>query len=354
MVATCVRNGKNQLAPFQGQTGPTPRIDSAVAVKFQDYYQTLGVPKTASQDEIQRAYRKLARKYHPDVNKEKGAEQKFKELSEAYEVLKDPDKRKQYDELGANWKAGQEFKPPPGWKNAKFDFGGPGGFSFGGDGFSDFFEMFFGRSAGPGRGGARVRFGPHGAGFDFEQEFQQAGATHEAQITISLEDAYHGAKRQITLSDNGGPPKTYDVKIPRGVTEGAKIRLAGQGGPGRGGAPPGDLILIVHLAQHPNFQVDGHDLTTTLPLTPWEAALGAKLPVDTLEGQVTLTIPPGAASGQKLRLRGKGLPHRGHPDRHGDLYVLLKIVVPKELSDEERRLFEELAKVSRFDPRHRP
>ncbi|MCE9589675.1 MAG: DnaJ domain-containing protein [Planctomycetes bacterium] len=307
-----------------------------MAVKYQDYYETLGVPRSASQDEIQRAYRKLARQFHPDVNKTKEAESKFKLIGEAYEVLKDPEKRKKYDELGADWKAGQEFRPPPGWEGRR-QSGPQGGFNFSSDGgdFTDFFESFFGRGGAGGQG-----FGRRTGNRD--------GQDVEADITISLEEAIHGSTRQLTLqSPDDGSTRTLSVKIPQGVVESSTIRLNGQGGPGMGEGEPGDLLLRVHLAKHPQYEVDGHDLITTLDVTPWDAALGAKVAVPTPYGEVTMTVPPGTSSGQKLRLKFKGLPHRGGSDA-GDLFVRLRIVVPKELSSRERELFEQLQKESRF------
>ena len=317
-----------------------------MAMKFQDYYEVLGVKRDASPEEIQRAYRKLARKYHPDVNKEASGTEKFNQATEAYEVLKDPENRKKYDSLGANWKGGQEFKPPPGFGNIHFDVGGGGqGFNFGSGGeFSDFFETFFGRGGrGQGFGGDPFQ-GQAGMGGG-------AGQTQQAALTISLEDAYHGATKQVTLQDNRGSSKTYQVKIPAGTTSGSTIRLAGQGGQGGGRGPAGDLLLKITIGQHGRFQVHGHNLHATVAVSPWEAALGAKVPVPTLDGQVTLTVPAGAQSGQKMRLRGKGLPLRAGGDVRGDLLVHLKIVVPKELSDREKELFESLAKESKFDPR---
>jgi len=321
-----------------------------MAVKFQDYYEVLGVPRNASQEEIKRAHRKFARKYHPDVNKDKGAEKKFKEVSEAYEVLKDPETRKKYDTLGANWKAGQEFTPPPGSEGMQFEFGGAGGqgFSFGdGEGFSDFFEAIFGQRGGPGRSGFEGFSRGGGAGASRRRTPQAS----EAPMTLTLEDAYHGATKQITLQDPAsGATKTLGVKIPAGTTHGAKIRLAGQGNQGPDGRT-GDVILKITLAHHPRFEVHGHNLHTTIPVSPWEAALGAKVPVPTLDGEVTMTVPPGAQSGQKLRLREKGLPKQGHAGQRGDLLVHLKTVVPKELTEREKELFESLAKESPFDPR---
>ncbi len=326
-----------------------------MSVKYKDYYEVLGVKRDASQEEIKRAHRRLARKYHPDVNKgDKAAEEKFKEASEAYEVLKDPETRKKYDALGANWKSGQEFTPPPGFENIHFEFGGQGGqgfnFSGGGGGFSDFFEMLFRQSGqGGGRGGVEDLFAGrvHPGG----SRAAQAPAHTEAGLTISLEDAYYGAAKQITLQDpSNGSTKTLNVKIPPGTTTGAKIRLAGQGGRGVGGRA-GDVLLKITIAPHPRFEVQGHNLHMTLPVSPWEATLGAKVPVKTLDGEITLTVPAGAQSGQKLRLREKGLPERGQGAGRGDLLVQLKTVVPKDLNDRERELFEALAKESEFDPR---
>lgn len=325
-----------------------------MAVAFRDYYEVLGVPRTATQEEIQRSYRKLARKYHPDVNKAKDAEERFKEIGEAYEVLKDPDKRSKYDQLGANWKDGQEFRPPPGWEQ-HFGFGpGMGGqtefrwSSSGGGDFSDFFEMLFGgrgRSAGgrtgPGRGPV----------------WSQAGADQEAVVRIRLEDAFHGATRSITLQSQTVTPdgkvsvqeKNYDVKIPAGILPGQKIRLGGQGGEGVGGGPRGDLYLKVEIEPHPIFKLEGRDLTMPLQITPWEAVLGAEVQVSTLAGPVTLKVPPGSQSGQKMRLRGKGMPNpKGAP---GNLYVVLNIMVPRHPSARERELFEKLQETSSFNPR---
>jgi len=309
-----------------------------MAVKFQDYYQTLGIERDASQDEIQRAFRKLARKYHPDVNKDPGAADKFKQINEAYEVLKDPEKRKKYDTLGENWKNGDNFQAPPGWENFQFRSrgGGGGGFNFkpGGQ-FSDFFEMFF-NQAGGGPGGGGDPFAGFGGSGGRARAAQQPRA-QEADLTITLDEAVRGSTRQLTLQGPNGTKK-IDVKIPAGTTSGSKIRLSGE-----------NLILKVNLAKHPQFTVDGRDLTMDLAVTPWEAALGAKLPVKTFDGEVTLSIPAGASSGAKLRMKGKGIPNpKGDA---GNLYVRIKIVVPKELSDEEKELFEKLQAASKFNPR---
>ncbi len=316
-----------------------------MSVKFEDYYQTLGVSRSASAAEIQRAYRKLARQYHPDVNKDPDATGKFQRINEAYEVLKDPEKRQRYDQLGENWKAGQDFRPPPGWENFQFRSGhagnghpgggGGGGFSFqpGGQ-FSDFFEMLFGQA------------GMHGGGFEdlLNQQRGRAGARHtsapaeqEAELTITLEEAFHGGSRSLQLQGPGGA-KRVEVKIPAGVTDGARIRLAGE-----------RLILTIHLAPHARYRVQEHDLEVDLPLAPWEAALGAKVELTTLDGPVTLTIPPGASSGAKLRLKQRGLKQRD--GERGDLLAVLKIVLPKTLSAEERELFEQLRAQSKFNPR---
>jgi len=325
-----------------------------MSLKFQDYYETLGVARAASADDIQRAYRKLARKYHPDINKEKGAEDRFKQLGEAYEVLKDPEKRARYDQLGANYKAGQEFRPPPGYEQF-FRSGGSGAgseqFSFGG--FSDFFEALFGGAAGGARGGAQF----HGfedidrSSFDAAsgRSRRHSGTRHSAretaahgEVTISLEEAARGTTRQLSLNE-GNTVRTLDVKIPAGTIEGGKVRL--------GGASAGrDVILEVHLAPHPRFQAKAYDLSTKLAITPWEAALGAKVAVPLLGGgEVRVTVPPGSDSDQRLRLKGKGLPRRNADA--GDLFVELQIVVPKNLNDVERELFEKLQSVSTFKPR---
>ena len=319
-----------------------------MAVKFQDYYQTLGVDRSASQEQIQRAYRGLARKYHPDVNKGKDADQKFKQIGEAYEVLKDPDKRKRYNMLGADWKAGQDFTPPPGFGHESRHCGGSGrgGFSFtpGGQ-FSDFFEMFFSQGANAGKAGGGQMFddllnnmnagGPRGG------RRTRRAMPQEAAITIPLEAAYFGAVQQVTVQGPQGN-RTLDVTVPPGATNGTKIRLKGQGA---GGA---DLVLKIGIARHPQFQVDGHDLTTELEVTPWEAALGAKVSAPTLDGPVTLTVPPGTSSGSRLRLRDKGLRKKSG---RGDMFARVCIVVPEELSNKERQLLEELSAESKFDPR---
>lgn len=323
-----------------------------MAVKFRDYYEVLGVSRNAAQEEIQRAYRKLARKYHPDVNKEPGAEEKFREINEAYEVLKDPEKRAKYDQLGSHWRAGQDFRPPPGW-DVHFDFGtghGQQEFFWSGSGdFSDFFEMLFG-GQGFRRAQAAGRSRPGAA-------WRQPGADRHATLRITLEDAFHGAAKTITLQgmttaiDGTVRPevKSFEVKIPKGILPGQKIRLSGQGYEGVSGGPPGDLYLEVEIEPHPVYRLEGRDLYVDLPVTPWEAALGAEVSVTTLGGTFSLKVPAGSQSGQKLRLRGKGMPNpRGTA---GDLYAVLKIVVPKKLTREEKTLFEKLRDVSTFNPR---
>lgn len=316
-------------------------------MQYKDYYQILGVPRTASADEIRKAYRRLARQYHPDVNKSPGAEAKFKDIAEAYEVLGDPKKREKYDTLGANWQAGQDFTPPPGWESIFTGQRGQRTADFGGGfGFSDFFESLFGG------GFAAEEESP----FTRRRRSTRAlrGEDVSSDITITLEDAYHGAHRTISLQTEDpatGRPvvRQLDVKIPRGIGNEGRIRLRGQGQPMPGGTP-GDLYLTVHIAPHPVFRVNGRDLEVDLLLSPWEAALGAKVPVRTVEGTVNLTVPAGTSSGTRMRLRGKGLPAMGN-EPAGDLYAVVKIVVPHPLTADEQRLFTELARTSRFNPR---
>ncbi len=332
-------------------------------MKYQDYYEVLGVTRSASHDEIQRSYRKLARKYHPDVSKEKGAEEKFKQLNEAYEVLHDQEKRKRYDALGANWRNGQDFQPPPGAEQG-FNFGSHGGpfgageheasFSFEGSGFSDFFEALFGGS--PGQGFDMNAFGraagPRAqAGGVHGDRSQGSAPSAQAEVALSVEDLYHCGKKALSLqsspSERQSPTqqgvKSFNVKIPPGTTEGSTIRLAGQAPGG------GDLLLKIKVAPHAQFRVEVHNLNTTLRISPWEAALGAKVAVPVVAGEVLVTIPAGSQTGARLRLKGKGLPLRG--GEHGDLYVELLVAVPSHLTHKERELFSELQKVSNFNPR---
>lgn len=306
-------------------------------MKFKDYYALLGVSRGAKADEIKRAYRRLARKYHPDVSKEPEAEERFKEVQEAYEVLKDPEKRAAYDQLGRDYRPGQEFRPPPDWGSG-FEFSGPGGAA----GFSDFFEQLF---------GAGSPLGARGTG----RSFRQRGEDHHAQIDLTLEQAHEGGSHPIELqSPRAGPdgrvelrPRRLNVKLPRGVADGQVIRLAGQGSPGAGGGGRGDLYLKVALRRHPLFAVDGRDVTLTLPVAPWEAALGATVTVPTLDGPVELRVPPGSRAGQQLRLKGRGL--GGSPA--GDQYVMLQVVLPPADSDRARAFYEKMRLELPFDPR---
>ncbi len=295
-------------------------------VQYKDYYATLGVPKTASHDEIRKAFRKLARVHHPDVAKDKkGAESKFKEINEAYEVLGDEDKRQKYDTLGADWERGgaRQQRPGPGF--------GDGGVSFGGTGFSDFFEQFFGA----GRGHAASN--PFGG---FPQQ-EVLGEEIEADLLVTIEEALHGTKKKISFRRGGNAGvETYEVRIPQGVREGQKIRLAGQGeSAGRGLA--GDLYLHVRFAQHPDFRIQGSDLIHELELPAWKAVLGAEIAVPTPEGSVRVKIPAGSQPGKKLRLKGRGMP--AGKEARGDFYVVLAVTLPRDVSDEERKLWEKLA-----------
>ncbi len=322
-------------------------------MEFRDYYQTLGLQRSASADEIRKAYRRLARKYHPDVSKEADALERFKQMQEAYEVLKDPKKRAAYDQLGANWKQGEQFRPPPDF-GAGFDFnqarrgrpqaGGYGGGAadaqgFDGEQFSDFFSSLFG-------GG--------------EQPFAAAGGTRRrngrdqhASIELDLEEAHRGAVRELTLQQASAPgnttptERTLRVTLPAGVTEGQSVRLAGQGEPGVGKGRAGDLYLMVHIRPHRNLELEGRDVKLTLPVAPWEAALGATLTVPTLGGSVDLRIPPQSQSGSRLRLRGRGL--AGDPP--GDQYVTLKVVLPPSDTPAARELYERMRTELAFDPR---
>lgn len=309
-------------------------------MKFKDYYEILGVSRDASQDEIKRAYRKAARKYHPDISKEANAEERFKELGEAYEVLKDPEKRTAYDQLGANWQAGQDFRPPPDW-DPGFEFSGGSftGQNYGN--FSEFFENLFGG------GGRRSQH--------FHRGFHARGEDQHARVEISLEDSWHGTARTITLQipeiDGQGRlhtrQKVLNVRIPRGVVPGQQIRLAGQGGPGMGDEPAGDLYLELEFRPHPLFRVEHRDLYLDLPVAPWEAALGASVKVPLPDGKVDMKIPAGSAGGRKLRLKGRGLPS----DPPGDVYVTLQIVLPPAKTEEARRLYKEMADKLAFNPR---
>lgn len=313
-------------------------------MKYKDYYKIIGVDKNATQNEIKRAYRKLARKFHPDVSKEADAEEKFKEVGEAYEVLKDPEKRAAYDQLGSNWQAGQDFQPPPDW-DAGFEFSG-GGFTPGdASAFSDFFSSLF---------GARTA-----TGFTDAQQagsyFHSRGEDHHARILIDLEDAYHGASRTINLQspqlDAQGHVSTHkrtlQVHIPKGIKQGQHIRLSGQGSPGVGDAAAGDLYLEVEFKAHPLYRVDGRDIYLELPLAPWEAALGARVKTPTPLGNIDLTIPANSASGRKLRLRGRGIPGK----LPGDLYVVLRISLPPGDSRQAQEFYLKMKQELAFNPR---
>ncbi len=324
-----------------------------MTVKYHDYYKTLGLDRTASAEDIHGAYRKLARKYHPDLNKSKEAEERFKEINEAYEVLKDPEKRKRFDTLGANYAAGDDFSPPPGWD--AFRRPGGGGFtsfrfedmdggthSFTG-GFSDFFESLFG-------------------GFGTADGFTRAprsrkGDDQEATVTVTLEDAYFGGRKSINVeqreTDEYARTRTkrrnFEVTLPAGVTDGYRLRLGGQGEEGEGGGQSGDLYLVIRIAEHPTFRVSGANLEVDVPVTPSEAALGARIDVPIVGGTATVALAPGTSSGKRLRLKGKGLKKSGSGP--GDLYAVIQIAVPARLSAEERDLYEKLSRVSSFRPR---
>ena len=315
-----------------------------------DFYQILGVPRTATQDEIQQAYRKLARQHHPDVNKDPGAEDRFKEISEAYDVLSDPQTRRRYDAFGPDFRQVPEDVDPEAFQRSRAGAGtagagrargaggaGAGGFGaglgddLGGIDIEDLLGGIFGGRAGRG-------WGPI------------PGADQEAELELTVEEAFQGGHRSVTLEGPDGR-RTLDVRIPAGVTNGQRIRLAGQGGSGSEGAPNGDLYFVVQIAPHPRYRVDRRDLYVDLPLTPWEAALGTSVAVETPRGEMKVKVPPGTSTGKRLRLRHHGLPHpRGSA---GHLYAEVRIVVPAKLTDEERRLFEQLAAVSTFDPRRR-
>ncbi len=312
-------------------------------MQFKDYYKILEVPKTASHDEIKRAFRKLARQHHPDVVKPKerpAAEARFKEINEAYEVLGDPEKRRKYDTLGADWDRAAP-QPPPGWRQAGAGTGAgagggaPGGaedfeFNFGGTGFSDFFEAFFGS------GGRRAN--PFASG---RAAGQARGVDVEADLMVTLEEALRGARRKISFQRRGGEIQSYEVAIPAGVREGQRIRLGGQGEAGTYGGEAGDLYLHVRLAPHPDFRVEGADLIHEMEVPPWTAVLGGEVTVPTMEGAAKLKIPAGSQPGQRFRLRERGLPKK--EGGRGSLYVLLGIEIPRHLTAEEREQWEKLA-----------
>ena len=312
-----------------------------MAVQFQDYYEILGVGRTASEEEIKKAYRKLARKYHPDVNPgDKSAEEQFKRINEAYEVLSDPEKRKKYDKFGENWKTGQDFTPPPGYGPTGFPGGGQRytySTDVGGD-FSEFFQQFFGGGGGMGFGAQTQRRRPG---------FSTKGADIEAELPVSVAEAVSGGAKQFSIRKSDGTTKTYKVKIPEHSYAGKQIRLAGQGEPGAQAA--GDLILTLVYHSDPYYDIDGDDLYREVGVAPWEAVLGSKVPFDTLDGEVRLTIPAGSQNGLKLRLKGRGLYNEA--GGRGDLYAVIDIRVPERVSDEEKALWEKLQQSSAYDPR---
>jgi curved DNA-binding protein len=317
-----------------------------------DFYEILGVPRSASQDEIQQAYRKLARTYHPDVNRDPAAEERFKDVSEAYAVLSDPQTRRRYDAFGPSFRQVPEGVDPEAFRRSRARAGAGAGARAGwapGGGAGGF-------SSGPGGG-----FGPGTGDVDLEDLLGGLfggrpgrgwgpipGADQEAELELTVEEAYRGGQRTVTLQGPDGR-RSFDVNVPAGVTDGERIRLAGQGGRGGDGARPGDLYLVIRIAPHPRYRVDGRDLAVDLPLAPWEAALGTSVAVDTPGGEAKVKVPPGTSSGRRLRLRGRGLPH--HRGKAGHLYAEVKIMVPDKLTRDERQLFEQLAATSAFNPR---
>jgi curved DNA-binding protein len=311
-------------------------------MEYKDYYEIMGVAHDATQDEIKRTYRKLARKYHPDVSKESDAEVRFKELGEAYEVLKDPEKRVAYDQLGKEWKNGQDFRPPPDW-DAGFEFSG-GGYTAGdGGAHSDFFEELFGHGhARPGGAAGRP-------------SFRMRGEDHHAKVLVDLDDSFSGATRAISLrvpelTEDGRVTtreRTLSVRIPKGIRPGQQVRLTGQGGPGHGGAEPGDLYLEVEFRKHPMYRVDGADIYLDLPVAPWEAALGANIKVPTPSGSIDLKIPANSRQGRKLRLKGRGLIGK----QHGDMYVVLQLTLPPGDNDAAKALYRQMEDQLGYNPR---
>ena len=308
-------------------------------MKYKDYYQTLNVERDASQEDVKRSYRKLARKYHPDVSKLADAEDRFKELGEAYDVLGDPEKRAAYDRMGSEWRNGEDFEPPPNWDEG-FEFRGAGNDAGGQPDFHDIFERMFG-----GAHGAHTRQRPVNA----------RGEDHHAKVLIDLEDSYRGAQRSISLQvpvmDAQGhvslETRTLNVTIPKGIRAGQHLRLSGQGGAGTTPETAGDLYLEIAFREHPRFQVDGRDVSLELPVAPWEAALGAQIAVPTPDGSVEMTVPAGSAGGRRLRLKGKGIP----ASPPGDLYVILNIVLPPADSDSAKAAYRAMQQAFNFDPR---
>jgi curved DNA-binding protein len=306
-----------------------------VNVKYKDYYEVLGVPRNAGEAAIKKAYRKLAREHHPDINKDSDAQSRFQEISEAYEVLGDPDKRARYDQLGANWRQGQDFTPPPGWENVHFEFGGNGGgkgFGFSGNGgFSDFFESIFGDM-----------MGGHRTGFHSQETFKsrpQRRTHDEVELKLTLEEAYRGGRKRIAVNaGEAGNPRTYDLNIPPGTRDGAKLRLRNQG-------RNGDLLVRIGIAPHPRFKIDGADLSTEVSVTPPQAVLGDKVELQLVAGRAVLNIPPGTQPGRKFRLSGMGLKKPG--GGRGDIYAVLKLLVPVKPTKEELQLYGQLLKLKR-------
>ncbi|CAE6803633.1 Curved DNA-binding protein [Paraburkholderia domus] len=308
-------------------------------MKYKDYYEILGLERGASQEDVKRSYRKLARKYHPDISKHTDAEDRFKELGEAYDVLKDPEKRAAYDRMGSEWRNGQDFQPPPNWDEG-FEFSGAGNEAGSQADFHDLFESIFG-------GAREARSRRHA--------FNAQGEDHHAKVLIDLEDAYRGAKRSISLQvpmiDTQGhvtlESRTLDVSIPKGIRAGQHLRLSGQGAPGATPGTAGDLYLEIGFREHPRFRVDGCDVSLELPVTPWEAALGAHIAVPTPDGSVEMTVPPGSGDSRRLRLKGKGIP--ANPP--GDLYVILNIVLPPADNDSAKAAYDAMRQAFNFDPR---
>ncbi|WP_445362936.1 DnaJ C-terminal domain-containing protein [Microbulbifer sp. ANSA003] len=312
-------------------------------MEYKDYYKILGLDRSADQAQVKRAYRKLARKYHPDVSKEEGAEEHFKEVNEAYEVLKDPEKRAAYDQLGSGFQSGQDFRPPPNWDQG-FEFHGGGYTEADPEAFSDFFESLFGR------GGFRRAYGQ-----GQRRSYSAQGENTYARITVDLEDSYRGGTRQVTLKHSvlgadGRPQlreRTLNIKIPKGITEGQQIRLAGQGEPGIGEGKPGDLYLEIAFNSHPLFHTEGKTVYLDLPLAPWEIMLGAKVQVPTPDGPIKVTIPANSTNGKKLRLKGRGIPAK----QPGDMYIVMQTVTPPATTDNEREAYRQFGDAFNFNPR---
>jgi curved DNA-binding protein len=312
-------------------------------MEFKDYYKVLGVERSAPEDEIKKAYRKLARRHHPDLSKAADSQARMQEINEAYEVLRDPERRAAYDRVGSGWQGGQDFRPPPDW-DAGFEFSGAPHGAAEAEHFSEFFETLFGAAA---RGGARHRQAGRNA--------QVRGDDHHARIVISLADGFHGATRVLTLQspglDHDGRvsvrERQLSVNIPKGVRAGQQIRLAGQGSPGLNGGPAGDLFLEIQFEPHPRYRVDGRDLYLALPVTPWEAALGAAVQVPTLSGTLEVSVPAGSQAGRRLRLKGRGIPGAVP----GDLYVVLEVVLPEAVSNKAKDIYRKMAQELAFDPR---